>query len=41
MIEKFNNIFRNLLKVNNNVPLFIDGPGIFINRPETKRLLYK
>lgn len=39
--EKFNKIFRNLLKVNNNVPLFIDGPGIFINRPETKRLLYK
>ena len=33
--------FRKLLKLNKNHPLLIDGPGIFINRPNTKRLLYK
>ena len=33
--------FRKLLKLNKNHPLLIDGPGIFINRPKTKRLLYK
>ncbi len=34
-------IFRKLLKIDTNVPLLIDGPGIFVNRPNTKRLLYK
>lgn len=33
--------FRKLLKLNKNHPLLVDGPGIFINRPNTKRLLYK
>ena len=33
--------FRNLLNINNSVPLLINGPGVFINRPNTKRLLYK
>ena len=35
------NEFRKLLELNKNHPLLIDGPGIFINRPKTKRLLYK
>ena len=30
-----------MLKIKDNQPLLIDGPGIFINRPKTKRLLYK
>jgi hypothetical protein len=34
-------VFRELLKVKKNVPLLMDGPGIFVNRPKTKRLLYK
>jgi|TARA_B110000027_G_scaffold132706_1_gene159454 hypothetical protein len=33
--------FRELLKIKKDVPLLIDGPGMFINRPKTKRLLYK
>jgi hypothetical protein len=33
--------FKKLLNVEENFPLLIDGPGIFINRPKTKRLLYK
>ena len=33
--------FRKLLGLKKNHPLLIDGPGIFINRPKTKRLLYK
>lgn len=33
--------FKKLLKIEKNQPLLIDGPGIFINRPKTKRLLYK
>ena len=32
--------FRKLLEVSEDHPLLIDGPGIFINRPKTKRLLY-
>jgi len=35
------NEFRKLLELNKNHPLLIDGPAIFINRPKTKRLLYK
>lgn len=35
------NEFRKLLDLKKNHPLLIDGPGIFINRPKTKRLLYK
>ena len=35
------NEFRKLLELSKNHPLLIDGPGIFINRPKTKRLLYK
>ena len=35
------NEFRKLLELNKNHPLLIDGPGLFINRPKTKRLLYK
>ena len=35
------NEFRKLLELNKNHPLLIDGPGIFINSPKTKRLLYK
>ena len=34
-------VFRALLKVKKNVPLLMDRPGIFVNRPKTKRLLYK
>jgi hypothetical protein len=33
--------FKKLLELKENQPLLIDGPGIFINRPKTKRLLYK
>jgi hypothetical protein len=33
--------FKKLLELKENQPLFIDGPGMFINRPKTKRLLYK
>ena len=32
--------FKKLLELKENQPLLIDGPGIFINRPKTKRLLY-
>ena len=32
--------FKRLLELKENQPLLIDGPGIFINRPKTKRLLY-
>ena len=35
------NLFRKLLNINKNVPILVDGPGLFINRPKTKRLLYK
>ena len=35
------NEFRKLLDLKENHPLLVDGPGIFINRPKTKRLLYK
>jgi len=33
--------FKKLLELKENQPLLINGPGIFINRPKTKRLLYK
>tara|TARA_Y100000768_G_C23865539_1_gene627846 strand:- start:126 stop:965 length:840 start_codon:yes stop_codon:yes gene_type:complete len=33
--------FKKLLGLKENQPLLINGPGIFINRPKTKRLLYK
>jgi len=33
--------FKKLLELKENQPLLVDGPGIFINRPKTKRLLYK
>ena len=33
--------FRDFLNIKNNVPLLINGPGVFVNRPNTKRLLYK
>ena len=33
--------FKKLLELKENHPLLIDGPGMFINRPKTKRLLYK
>jgi hypothetical protein len=33
--------FKKLLELKENQPLLIDGPGVFINRPKTKRLLYK
>ena len=33
--------FKKLLELKENQPLLIDGPGMFINRPKTKRLLYK
>jgi hypothetical protein len=32
--------FKELLDIKQQ-PLLIDGPGVFINRPKTKRLLYK
>ena len=35
------NEFRKLLNLKKNHPILIDGPGIFINRPKTKRLLYR
>ena len=31
--------FKKLLELKENHPLLIDGPGMFINRPKTKRLL--
>ena len=39
--EKIIKTFKDLLKIVDNVPLLMDGPGIFVNRPKTKRLLYK
>ena len=39
--KMLNKSFRKLLKIDENVPLLTSGPGIFINRPKTKRLLYK
>jgi hypothetical protein len=39
--EKIIKAFKDLLKIEDNVPLLMDGPGIFVNRPKTKRLLYK
>ena len=33
--------FKKLLELKENQPLLFYGPGIFINRPKTKRLLYK
>ena len=38
---KILNEFKKLLEVSQKHPLLIEGPGIFINRPKTKRLLYK
>jgi len=34
-------IFKKLLNLKKNEPILIDGPGLFINRPKTKRLLYR
>ena len=31
--------FKKLLELKENHPLLVDGPGMFINRPKTKRLL--
>ena len=39
--NKMKNIFKKLLNIGSDVPILVDGPGIFINRPRTKRLLYK
>jgi len=39
--QSLKKIFRSLLNINENIPLLINGPGIFVNRPNTKRLLYK
>ena len=38
--DKFLNLVRNLLKSSSNT-LLIDGPALFVNRPNTERLLYK
>tara|TARA_B110001450_G_C17619415_1_gene480570 strand:- start:77 stop:934 length:858 start_codon:yes stop_codon:yes gene_type:complete len=39
--SKIQNTFKKLLNIKDKVPILIDGPGLFINRPKTKRLLYK
>ena len=39
--SKIQSTFKKLLNIKNEVPILIDGPGMFINRPKTKRLLYK
>ena len=39
--DEIKKLFRELLNIEKNVPILVDGPGIFINRPKTKRLLYK
>ncbi|MDA9615828.1 phytanoyl-CoA dioxygenase family protein [Candidatus Pelagibacter sp.] len=39
--DKIQSTFKELLNIKKEVPILIDGPGIFINRPKTKRLLYK
>ena len=39
--NKMNNIFKKLLNISSHVPILVHGPGIFISRPKTKRLLYK
>ena len=40
-VDVIKKVFRELLNVSKNVPILVDGPGMFINRPKTKRLLYK
>ena len=39
--EKLKKIYTSLLDTDYNLPIFLHGPNIFINRPKTKRLLYK
>ena len=38
---KLNNIFKKLLDIKGKTPILMNGPGIFVNRPKTKRLLYR
>ena len=39
--QKLNNIFKKLLDIKGKTPILMNGPGIFVNRPKTKRLLYR
>ena len=39
--KKLKKIYSNLLGIDDELPIFLHGPNIFINKPNTKRLLYK
>ncbi|MAW01531.1 MAG: hypothetical protein CMI81_01390 [Candidatus Pelagibacter sp.] len=39
--EKLKKIYSELLGIKHSQPLFLHGPNIFVNKPKTKRLLYK
>ena len=39
--KKLKKIYSSLLDIDYDLPIFLHGPNIFVNKPKTKRLLYK
>ena len=39
--KRLKKIYSSLLNIDYDLPVFLHGPNIFVNKPKTKRLLYK